>query len=1000
MAAALLLLLQLVSLASASHHYGGTVTYSYKGRNPDGSFRVDFRNRATYDGCQYSHYQTCSTGNCGLVTNQQRGITDRSTNAPQSNGQWCETETVQQRKVPTDKPFEMRASSCCWIRTRNGVSDWRFRTQVDLGSRSDTGKPNRSPDIAILPLLRVPQNCPRTYKLMSFDPDGDTVRCRYGNIRNIECSGCNQPSGFVLDQGSCSLHYRHAITNPSVFGFELVVEDFPERPISLSYTDGTQSYKAPLIPMRHKRASFQTYPPTTSASSRTATPNRTPWWWHHNRTPAPTTTEVPTPTPWGWWHHNPIPAPTTTEVPTPTPWGWWYHSTPPAPTTTAAPTTTPWGWWYHSTPPAPTTTAAPTTTPWGWWYHSTPPAPTTTAAPTTTPWGWWYHSTPPAPTTTAAPTTTPWGWWYHSTPPAPTTTAAPTTTPWWWWYHNPTPAPTTTEVPTPTPWGWWYHSTPPAPTTTAAPTTTPWWWYHHSTPATATRQTPAPPLPTYRPWLHTTPTTTDNRHLHGTTPPLMDPPAPSCVDGLYLPKFVHPTPEDGQHINAEVNKEVEIRVRAQASHATLHDIIISGPLNITKHRSTHGDFVIRWTPGPDDVGDHYPICFAVESVIDPASTLPPQTTNYYGYHSHVPQSAQSGVYQSEMRCVLVNIGQRLIESHVTCHESSMTVEIERSSLPGLHEDHLRLSDPSNTACNLQTNSNSTHIIAVVPLNACGTQIEEDEENLVFKNEITTVDNIHDLITRNHLLEVQFYCQYPKRGNVSQGFTAHRRNVVVWDKGFGKFTYEFEFYPDSQYRQMVDPGLYPLEYDVTDRIFMQIEAKSTVNNTQLFVESCSAAPYDTPNYWPTYSIIENGCNLDQTVQVHLSANPRQFRFSMEAFQFIGLHDQVYISCSVLMCEAGSSGTRCSQGCINTPLTGHHHHRKREAITQSARHFISQGPLRLKRSAESTGSPATPLNLNLVFIVGCLLAAAGMISAVALYKVRASKVKYQPLPSFEN
>ncbi|XP_034004768.1 uncharacterized protein LOC117496995 [Trematomus bernacchii] len=906
MAAALLLLLQLVSLASASHHYGGTVTYSYKGRNPDGSFRVDFRDRATYDGCQYSHYQTCSTGNCGYVTNQQRGITDRSTNAPQSNRQWCETETVQQRKVPTDKPFQLRASSCCWIPTRNGVSGWRFQTQVDLGSRSDTGKPNRSPDIAILPFLRVPQNCPRTYKLMSFDADGDTVRCRYGNIRNIECSGCNQPSGFILDQGSCSLHYRNAIANPSVFGFELVVEDFPERPISLSYTDGTQSYKAPLIPMRHKRSYYHTYPPTTSAPITTPAPN------------------------------------------------------------TMVPATHSWWWWYHHTPPAPTTTAAPTTTPWWWWHH---PA--------------------PAPTTTAAPTTTPWWWWYHHSPPAPTTTSAPTTTPWWWWYHHPAPSPTTTAAPTTTPW---------------------WWWYHHPTPATTTRQTPAPPIPTYWPWLHTTPTTTDNRHLHGTTPPLsklplqfsflVDPPAPSCVDGLYLPKFVHPTPENGQHINAEVNKEVEIRVRAQASHATLHDIIISGPLNITKHRSTHGDFVIRWTPGPDDVGDHYPICFAVESVIDPASTLPPQTTIYYGYHLHVTQSPQSGIYQSEMRCVLVNIGKRRVESRVTCHESSMTVEVNRSSLPGLHEDHLRLNDPSNTACNLQMNSNSTHIIAIVPLNACGTQIEEDEENLVFKNEITTVDNVHDLITRNHLLEVQFYCQYPKRGNVSQGFTAHRRNVVVWDKGFGSFTYEFEFYPDSQYRQMIDPGLYPLEYDVKNRIYMQIEAKSTVNNTELFVESCSAAPYDTPNYWPTYSIIENGCNLDQTVQVHPSANQGQFRFSMEAFKFIGLHDQVYISCSVLMCEAGSSGTRCSQGCINSPLTGHHHHRKREAITQSARHFISQGPLRLKRSAESTGSPVTPLNLNLVFIVGCLLAAVGMISAVALYKVRASKVKYQPLPSFEN
>ncbi|KAJ4946904.1 hypothetical protein JOQ06_008947 [Pogonophryne albipinna] len=241
MAAALLLLLQLVSLASASHHYGGTVTYSYKGRNPDGSFRVDFRDRATYVSCQYSSAQTCSTGNCGLVTNQQRGITDRSTNAPQRNRQWCETETVQQRKVPTDKPFQMRSSSCCWIQTRNGVRGSRFQTQVDLGSRSDTGKPNRSPDIAILPLLRVPQDCPRTYKLMSFDPDGDTVRCRYGNIRNIECSACNQPSGFVLDQGSCSLHYDNAIANPSVFGFELVVEDFPQRPISLAYHYGTNN---------------------------------------------------------------------------------------------------------------------------------------------------------------------------------------------------------------------------------------------------------------------------------------------------------------------------------------------------------------------------------------------------------------------------------------------------------------------------------------------------------------------------------------------------------------------------------------------------------------------------------------------------------------------------------------------------------------------------------------------------------------------------------------
>ncbi|GLD49942.1 uncharacterized protein AKAME5_002963800, partial [Lates japonicus] len=220
----------------------------------------------------------------------------------------------------------------------------------------------------------------------------------------------------------------------------------------------------------------------------------------------------------------------------------------------------------------------------------------------------------------------------------------------------------------------------------------------------------------------------------------------------------------------------------------------------------------------------------------------------------------------------------------------MRVEVEKSSFSGLHEDHLQLSDPSNTACSFQRHSNSTHIIAVVPLNACGTQIEEDDENLIFKNEITTFDNNRDLITRKHLLEVQFSCQYPKRGNVSLSFTAHRKNVTVWERGFGTFTYEFEFYSDGQYQTLIDPNSYPLEYDLGSRIYMQIEATSSVNNTELFVESCRAAPYDNPNYRPTYSIIENGCKVDPTVEIHSPTHENQFKFSMEAFKFIGLHDQ--------------------------------------------------------------------------------------------------------------
>ncbi|XP_047196003.1 ZP domain-containing protein-like [Hippoglossus stenolepis] len=456
---------------------------------------------------------------------------------------------------------------------------------------------------------------------------------------------------------------------------------------------------------------------------------------------------------------------------------------------------------------------------------------------------------------------------------------------------------------------------------------------------------------------------------------LVDPPAPSCQEGAFLPKFLPPTPANGDRFLAEVNKELEIRVKAQATDAKINNIVVSGPANIRKHQNTQGEFVLRWTPLPDDHGQHFVICFAVEAVKSPA------------------------VYQSEMRCVVVEARSEIVKSHVICNESSMTVSVEKASFPRLHEDHMQLNDPSNTACSLQRHSNSTHIIAIIPLNACGTQIEEDNENLIFKNEITTVDNPSDLITRKHQMEVQFYCQYPKQGNVSLSFVAHRKNITVWEKGFGTFTYQFEFYPNNQFQTMMDPAAYPLEYDIGNRIYMKIKATSSVNNTELFVESCRAAPYDNPNYQPTYSIFENGCKMDPTVQIHSPAEQKEFKFSMEAFKFIGLNNQVYISCSVMMCEAGNSNTRCSKGCISSTSTSPPRP-KREAVIQSASHFVSQGPLRLRRSAESVRATATNLNLNLVFIAGCVLAAVGMVCGVVVYRAKVSKVKYQPLPTFES
>ncbi len=55
--------------------------------------------------------------------------------------------------------------------------------------------------------LRVPSNCQRDFNLLAFDPDGDEVKCRYGNVTLFECNPCRPAS--VLSLSSVSSQHFH-----------------------------------------------------------------------------------------------------------------------------------------------------------------------------------------------------------------------------------------------------------------------------------------------------------------------------------------------------------------------------------------------------------------------------------------------------------------------------------------------------------------------------------------------------------------------------------------------------------------------------------------------------------------------------------------------------------------------------------------------------------------------------------------------------------------------
>ncbi|XP_073710044.1 uncharacterized protein [Misgurnus anguillicaudatus] len=401
--------------------------------NFDGSYKVELRFKKAYHHCSSSDSWSCSSGYCSYDDSYEMDKIDSSANGVN----WCQSEGIITRTFYTNDPFELVNQNCCWIyNTVTMAGPWSLLTHIDLGMRSDTSEPNRSPITTTLPFQRVPQNCPRTYNLLAFDPDGDHVRCRYGLAYNNECGICNQPAGFTLDQNECSLSYDYTWLT-GVYSFELVLEDFPMNTITLSYTDQPSVTRDP--------ASFNGAQRMVQSIGLT-----------YKTTVLPTT----------------IPALLTT--------------TPVPPTTTPVPPTT--------TPVPPTTTPVPPTT--------TPVPPTTTPVPPTT--------TPVPPTTTPVPPTT-------TTCGPCTTTVPPTTTP---------VPPSTTQV---------THTT-----TTVPPTTTP-----------------------------VLPTTTTVPAVSLSKIPLqfslqVDGHAPSCTEGAYIPKFLQPTPQHGEHLQARVYEELEIRIKAFA----------------------------------------------------------------------------------------------------------------------------------------------------------------------------------------------------------------------------------------------------------------------------------------------------------------------------------------------------------------------------------------------------------------------------------------------------
>ncbi|XP_056298756.1 uncharacterized protein LOC130211783 isoform X2 [Pseudoliparis swirei] len=209
------------------------------------------RYKLTYDLCSKSDVWVCLDGDCGFLSSYALKTVDQNSSAA-----WCQREGIQTRRFQRNAPFMMEFFGGLWSSNRNGISYMTSLTSVELRKRSDTGRVNSSPQTNILPELRVPSNCQRDLDLLTFDPDGDEVRCRYGTRAALECVQCT-PAPVLSLSSSCTLSFSSTVpSNEGTYAVQLVMEDVARRPVTVTRNDGAETVLQAGAPIGQSAVDF------------------------------------------------------------------------------------------------------------------------------------------------------------------------------------------------------------------------------------------------------------------------------------------------------------------------------------------------------------------------------------------------------------------------------------------------------------------------------------------------------------------------------------------------------------------------------------------------------------------------------------------------------------------------------------------------------------------------------------------------------------------------
>ncbi|XP_078463193.1 CUB and zona pellucida-like domain-containing protein 1 isoform X2 [Lampetra planeri] len=319
---------------------------------------------------------------------------------------------------------------------------------------------------------------------------------------------------------------------------------------------------------------------------------------------------------------------------------------------------------------------------------------------------------------------------------------------------------------------------------------------------------------------------------------------------------------------------------------------------------------------------------------------------------------------------------------LNCTSQSLELQIPLDELSALNLSpyDIHLEDPSCRGyCTQQ------YLILHSDLQSCGTTAEAHGDTIVYSN--TAYGFVSGTTAKK--LRIPVHCYIGSEGNVVASYVPR-----VHDKySSGTFDLSIVLYMDQSFGQPVHS--YPFEVDLGAPIYVEVLLNSHANDLQLFLETCRASPFTGADDSDSYFIIRNGCQQDLSYVNYYSGDNKRQRFSIQSVEFSNGF-QVYLECSVRVCQISDLNSRCQRGCVRAKRS------VRDLVSRDnrAEHKVdlSQGPVLLRKSRQASGVLSSLAGM-VYALAAALVVSAVCVAAVKIYRHRAARPRYKPLVTYE-